>query len=154
MPVLRRPVEPATPSGRRPRRLGRSALRRFPGSSIFNHAWDKFPGNRPNKPQSPNDVASRPLPKSPVSSSLDNLVPQMIVRSPRVRPGKFAFSEAKRLLQHNRHFSDISSVPSDVRSSAGKADIAQKRRHVRLWSGPPEAAKPQNPKCSVWIGLQ
>ncbi len=41
--------------------------------------WDQFPGNRPNKPQSPNDVASRPLPESPVSSSLDNVVPQMIV---------------------------------------------------------------------------
>ena len=62
--------------------------------------WDQFPGNRPNRPQSPNDVASRPLPKSPVSSSRDNVVPQMIVRSPRVRPGKFVFGEAKRVLQH------------------------------------------------------
>ena len=41
--------------------------------------WDQFPGNRPNKPQSPNDVASRPLLEAPVSSSLDNVVPQMIV---------------------------------------------------------------------------
>jgi hypothetical protein len=41
--------------------------------------WNQFPGNRPNKPQSPNDVASKPLPKSPVSSSLDNVVPQMII---------------------------------------------------------------------------
>src|SRR5713101_2339795 len=57
--------------------------------------WDQFPENRPNKPQSPNDVASRPLPKSPVSSSLDNVVPQMIIRSPRVRLGKFVFSDAK-----------------------------------------------------------
>ena len=61
--------------------------------------WDQFLGNRPNKPQSPNDVASRPLPKSPVGSSLDGVVPQMIIRSPRVRPGKFLFSDAKRLLQ-------------------------------------------------------
>src|SRR6476646_11163027 len=61
--------------------------------------WNQFPGNRPNNPQSPNDVASRPLPKSPVSSSLDNVVPHLIIRSPRVRPGKFVFSDAKRLLQ-------------------------------------------------------
>src|ERR1700730_111375 len=61
--------------------------------------WDQFLGNRPNKPQSPNDVASRPLPKSPVGSSLDGVVPQMIIRSPRVRPGKFLFSDTKRLLQ-------------------------------------------------------
>src|ERR1700681_2582899 len=61
--------------------------------------WDQFLGNRPNKPQSPNDVASRPLPKSPVGSSLDGVVPQMIIRSPRVRPGNFLFSDAKRLLQ-------------------------------------------------------
>src|SRR5258708_7933792 len=65
--------------------------------------WDQISGNRPNKPQSPNDVASRPLPKSPVSSSLDNVVTQMIIRSPRVRPGKFVFGEAKRLLQQHRH---------------------------------------------------
>src|ERR1700674_3963988 len=61
--------------------------------------WDQFLGNRRNKPQSPNDVASRPLPKSPVGSSLDGVVPQMIIRSPRVRPGNFLFSDAKRLLQ-------------------------------------------------------
>src|SRR6266436_3212878 len=71
---------------------------------------DQFPGNRPNEPQSPNEVASRPLPKSPVSSSLDNVVPQMIIRSPRVRPGKFVFSDAKRLLQHNRPHPDSSTT--------------------------------------------
>src|SRR5437879_7662948 len=49
--------------------------------------FDQFPANRPNEPQSSIDVALRPLPKSPVSSSLDNVVPQSIVRSPRVRPG-------------------------------------------------------------------
>src|SRR6266404_3996118 len=59
--------------------------------------WDQISGNRPNKPQSPNDVTSRPLPKSPVSSSLDNVVPQMIIRSPPARPGKFVFSDAKKL---------------------------------------------------------
>jgi hypothetical protein len=33
----------------------------------------------------------------------DNVVPQMIICSPRVRPGKFVFSDAKRLLQQYRH---------------------------------------------------
>lgn len=46
-------------------------------------------------------------PKSPASSSLDNVVPQMIIRSPRVRPGKSVFSEAKRLLQHYLPNADI-----------------------------------------------
>jgi hypothetical protein len=61
----------------------------------------QFPANGPNEPQSLTDVASKPLPKSPASSSQDNVVPQMIIRSPRVRPGRFVFSDAKRLLQHN-----------------------------------------------------
>src|SRR5712691_8601082 len=78
--------------------------------------WDQFPGNRPNKPQSPNDVASKPLPKTPANSSLDNVAPQMIVRLPRVRPGKFVFSEAKRLLQHNRHETDMPTALREVRS--------------------------------------
>jgi len=55
--------------------------------------------NRPNEPQSPTDVSSRPLPKSPVSSSQDNVVPQVIIRSPHVRPGKFVLVDAKRVLQ-------------------------------------------------------
>src|SRR5216684_3941518 len=79
--------------------------------------WDQISGNRPNKPQSPNDVASRPLPKSFVSSSLDNVVPQMIIRSPRVRPGKYVFGEAKRLLQHYRHFSGLARCPTEVRKA-------------------------------------
>jgi hypothetical protein len=69
--------------------------------------FDQFPANGPNEPQSPIDVASRPLPKSLVSSSLDNVVPQITVRSPRVRPGKFVFSDAKRLLQQNLPTTDI-----------------------------------------------
>src|SRR6476660_3559630 len=31
----------------------------------------------------------------------NNVVPQMIIRSPNVRPGEFAIGDAKRLLQHN-----------------------------------------------------
>src|SRR5712671_770647 len=32
--------------------------------------WDLFPGNRPNKPQSPNDVAFRPLARDPRCKTL------------------------------------------------------------------------------------
>src|ERR1700680_4018802 len=99
--------------------------------------WDQFLGNRPNKPQSPNDVASRPLPMSRVSSSLDDVVPQMIIRSPRVRPGKFLFSDAKRLLQHNLGKADIAVARAQVRKLPF-SDIAflfKHREHcaARLW---------------------
>src|SRR6266404_9236514 len=59
----------------------------------------QFPANRLNEPKSQSDIASRPLPKSPVSSSQYDVVPQMIIRSPNVRPGEFAIGDAKRLLQ-------------------------------------------------------
>jgi hypothetical protein len=59
----------------------------------------QFPANRLNEPKSQSDIASRPLPKPPVSSSQYDVVPQMIIRSPDVRPGKFAIGDAKRLLQ-------------------------------------------------------
>src|SRR4051794_32905786 len=62
----------------------------------------RFLANRPNEPKSQSDIASRPLPKSSVSSSPYDVVPQMIVRSPHVRPGKFAIGDAKRVLQQNR----------------------------------------------------
>jgi hypothetical protein len=38
----------------------------------------QFPAKRANGPQSPIDVASRLLPKSPVSSQVDNVVPQLL----------------------------------------------------------------------------
>src|ERR1700726_3821478 len=37
----------------------------------------------------------------------DYVVPQMIIRSPRVRPGKFVLVDAKRLLQQYRHSTDM-----------------------------------------------
>src|ERR1700680_4431048 len=86
--------------------------------------WDQFLGNRPNKPQSPNDVASRPLPKSPVSSSRNDVVPQMIIRSPRVRPGKFLFSDAKRLLQRYRHLGTLSDAGFEF-AMRTKAEVGQ-----------------------------
>jgi hypothetical protein len=46
----------------------------------------------------------------------NNVVPQMIIRSPNVRPGEFAIGDAKRLLQHNRHETDMPTALRDVRS--------------------------------------
>jgi hypothetical protein len=46
----------------------------------------------------------------------NNVVPQMIIRSPNVRPGEFAIGDAKRLLQHNRHISDVAARADDVSS--------------------------------------
>src|SRR5882757_5093627 len=42
--------------------------------------FDQFPANRPNEPQSPIDVALRPLPKSPVSSRSTRLGGTLILR--------------------------------------------------------------------------
>src|SRR6267154_5475145 len=67
----------------------------------------QFPAIRPNEPKSQSDIASRPLSKSPVSSLPHDVVPQMIIRSPHVAPGKFAIGDAKRLLQQYLPIADI-----------------------------------------------
>jgi hypothetical protein len=61
----------------------------------------------------------------------DNVVPQMIICSPRVRPGKFVFSDAKRLLQQYRHLTEIPRPPSNVRCWGAKADFSPRRWHER-----------------------
>jgi hypothetical protein len=45
----------------------------------------------------------------------EHVVPQMIIRSPRARPGKFVLADAKRLLQQYRHETDQSGRSCDVR---------------------------------------
>jgi hypothetical protein len=82
----------------------------------------QFPANRLNEPKTQSDIASRPLPKSPASSSQYDVVPQMIVRSSNVRPRKFAIGDAKRLLQQYLPIRDsctaaIYSITSSARSS-------------------------------------
>jgi hypothetical protein len=64
-------------------------------------AWSDFSAKRPNKRQLPVDVPSSALPKLPVSSSPVAAVPHTIIRSLRPQPGKFVFSDPKRVLQHN-----------------------------------------------------
>jgi len=43
-------------------------------------------------------------------------VPQMIIRPPRVQPGKFVLAEAKKTLQHYRHQPDVPTALRDARS--------------------------------------
>src|SRR5258705_5230616 len=53
-----------------------------------------------NKRQSPLDRAANPLPESPVSLACGDVVPHIVVQSPRPRLGEFETHAAKRLLQH------------------------------------------------------
>src|SRR5215208_5398214 len=69
---------------------------------------DNFPAKRRNKPRPSIDMASNSLAKLPVSSSPCDEVPHMFTRKPRLQPGKFLISSAKRLLQHNRPIADVS----------------------------------------------
>src|ERR1700716_4190369 len=59
-----------------------------------------FPQKDKNKRQSSIDVVSGPPPKSPVSSSQDDVVPHIIIRLSHLQLGKFVSRPAKRLLQH------------------------------------------------------
>jgi hypothetical protein len=47
------------------------------------------------------------LPKSPVSSSQNAVVPHINIRSPRLQPGKLLIDGAKRLLQQNLPLSEV-----------------------------------------------
>ena len=50
-----------------------------------------------------------------MSSSQNEVVPYINIRSPRLQPGKFVIGETKRLLQHYLHFSDIPVASVNVR---------------------------------------
>jgi hypothetical protein len=76
---------------------------------------DKILAIRRNKPQSPIDIASISLPKSPVSSSPGDVIPHMFIRKSRLQLGNLVTSDAKRLLQHNRHLADNPAAPAFVR---------------------------------------
>jgi hypothetical protein len=43
------------------------------------------------------------------------VVPHINIRSPPLQPGKFVIDETKRLLQHYRHFSDMTTCLAKVR---------------------------------------
>src|SRR6478672_93987 len=91
----------------------------------------EFLANRLNEPKSQSDTVSMPLPKSPVSSSQYDVVPQMIIRSPNVRPGEFAIGDAKRILQHYRQQPDMAEQSDDVRS-LGVKQTSSNRPRCRL----------------------
>jgi hypothetical protein len=65
------------------------------------------------------DAASNAPPKSPVSSSQNEVVPHINIRSPRPQPGKIVVSDPKRVLQHNRAYNglkpDIAPCPKVLR---------------------------------------
>src|ERR1035437_9325383 len=98
---------------------------------------DQFLANGPNEPQSPTDVASRPLPKSPVRSSQDNVVPQMIIRSSRVRLGKFVLVDAKRLLQQYPPIAVVPETQISTQSEHSECDAFwwRRNRYTRSFGG-------------------
>ena len=74
------------------------------GNKIIVRHWqinlgNTFDGVHQNIGQAP--------PKLPVSSAPVDVVPHIIIRSPRLQPGPIVFSDAKRLLQHYRHLPDV-----------------------------------------------
>jgi hypothetical protein len=73
-------------------------------------------------------VTSGASPRLPVSSLQDEVVPHIIARSQHLRLGKFGSSGAKRVLQHNRHFSDMARCPSLVRNTL---QSRQRRKPLR-----------------------
>ncbi len=50
-----------------------------------------------------------------MGSAQDDVVPHIIIRSPRLRSGKIVFGDAKRLLQHYRHKTDMLTALRNVR---------------------------------------
>jgi len=69
------------------------------------------------------DAFSRPLANSPVSSSQNNVTPQIIIRSSCVRPWKFVLVDAKRVLQHYPPRSGHSQRPSQCFKRAATGPI-------------------------------
>src|SRR5262249_812017 len=65
--------------------------------------------------ETPIRIPSIALSKSPVSLTLGDEVPHIFTRKPRLRPLEFLILGAKRLLQHNRHQTDMNTAPGDVR---------------------------------------
>ena len=68
-----------------------------------------IPWNKSDR-RPPIDVASITLPRSPASLSSGNEVPHIFTRKPRVQPKEILIASAKRLLQQNRHLTDIESA--------------------------------------------
>jgi hypothetical protein len=64
-------------------------------------ACSDFSAKQQNKRQPSVDVASNAPPKSPVSSSQNEVVPHINIRSPRPQPGKIVVNDPKRVLQQN-----------------------------------------------------
>jgi hypothetical protein len=74
---------------------------RFRNGLLTTSPRDQISAKLQNKRQPSIDAASNPPPKSPVSSSQNEVVPHINIRSLRLQPGKFTIGETKRLLQQN-----------------------------------------------------
>jgi hypothetical protein len=61
--------------------------------------------------QSPIRITSFALPKSPMSLTRGDEVPHVLTRKSRLQPAEFLITSAKRLLQQNRHISDLPRCP-------------------------------------------
>src|SRR5262245_36889535 len=75
---------------------------------------DVFPAVSRSDLRAPVCAASITLPRSPVSLSVGDEVPHIFTRKSRLQPGKFLITSAKRLLQHNLHFCDMSDALTNV----------------------------------------
>jgi hypothetical protein len=120
-------------------------------------ACSDFSAKRATRRRSPIDVSSSALTKLPVSPSLVAVVPRTIVRSPRPQPGKFVFSDPKRVLQHypckSRHgfirrqsqwfgaapasrtarYSNDSVVPGERKNNGGSFVVVQPVKWFKIW---------------------
>src|SRR5215510_1702775 len=74
-----------------------------------------FPAVRKSDRRPPIDVASITLPWSPASFSSDNEVPHIFTWKSPVQPKEILIASAKRLLQQNRHISEVTDEASDFR---------------------------------------
>src|SRR5271156_3535605 len=87
-----------------------------------------FSAKQKNKRQSSIDVASNAPPKPSVSSSQNEVVPHINIRSLSLRPGKFVIGEIKRLLQHY--------LPTTAsRTAATRISTRSPRRRGQAWGG-------------------
>jgi hypothetical protein len=89
------------------------------------NAMELNSAKRQNKRQPSIDVASDAPPKSVVSSSQNEVVPHINIRSPRLQPGKFVIGETKRLLQHYLPLAAVSNHSNQTPFVVGTTPPAQ-----------------------------
>jgi hypothetical protein len=84
------------------------------------------------------------LPKSLASSSLFDASPHTLIRSPRLRLGKFVISNAKRLFRQYRPKTEVSGLARQVR-------FTPRSRHRQPAPACPFGANSGSRVCFVWV---